>query len=156
MERFRLRPMTAAEFAAYRARLIPSYAAEHVEAGDWDPDRAEELSARAIDDLLPAGPQTAGMLMLMAENGEGEQVGNVWIALDRPRPGAAWIYYIEVSPGQRGKGYGRTLLNAAEEAAAQHGITAMGLNVFGSNAVARKLYESNGYQVASLVMQKPL
>jgi ribosomal protein S18 acetylase RimI-like enzyme len=96
------------------------------------------------------------MLLLMAENGEGEQVGNVWIALDRPRRGAAWLYYIEVSPGQRGKGYGRTLLNAAEEAAAQHGITAMGLNVFGTNAVARRLYESSGYQVASLVMQKPL
>lgn len=148
--------MTAAEFGAYRARLIPSYAAEHVQAGDWDPDRAEELSARAIDDVLPAGPRTAGMLMFVAETGQGDQVGNVWIALDRPRPGAAWIYYIEVSPEHRGEGYGRALLNAAEEAAAQRGVTAIGLNVFGANAVARRLYETNGYQVASVVMQKPL
>jgi ribosomal protein S18 acetylase RimI-like enzyme len=156
MEQFRLRTMTATEFNTYRARLIPAYAAEHVEAGDWDPDQAEALAARQLDDLLPAGPQTAGMLLLVAQAGEDENVGHVWIALDRPRPGAAWIYDIEVSPGHRGRGYGRLLLQAAEEQAGQRGATAIGLHVLGTNAVARKLYESAGYQATSLVMRKPL
>lgn len=156
MEQIRLRPMTAAEFVTYRARLIPDYAAHHVQAGDWDPGQAETLAARHLDDLLPAGPQTGGMFLLVAENSTGERVGQVWIALDRPRPGDAWIYDIEVSSGQRGKGYGRALLQAAETQAGQRAAKAIGLHVFGANAVARKLYESSGYQVTSLVMRKPL
>jgi ribosomal protein S18 acetylase RimI-like enzyme len=156
MEQIRLRPMTAAEFKSYRAALIPAYAAGHVQAGDWDPDQAEALAARQTDELLPAGPQTAGMLMFVAETRDDEHVGHVWIALDRPRPGAAWIYDIEISAEQRGKGYGRALLQAAEEQAQQRGATAMGLHVFGANTVARRLYESAGYGVTSLVMQKPL
>jgi ribosomal protein S18 acetylase RimI-like enzyme len=57
---------------------------------------------------------------------------------------------------QRGKGYGRALLRAAEEQAAQQGIDTIGLNVFGSNAVARELYQSSGYETASLHLRKQL
>lgn len=156
MEQIRLRPMTTAEFTAYRARLIPAYAAHHVQAGDWDPEQAETLAARQVDELLPAGPQTGGMLLLVAETRAGEQVGQVWIALDRPRPGEAWIYDIAINPEQRGKGYGRALLQAAEAQAGQRAAKAIGLHVFGANTVARELYESSGYQVTSLVMRKPL
>jgi ribosomal protein S18 acetylase RimI-like enzyme len=151
-----MRPMTTEEFKTYRTRLIPAYAADHVNAGDWDPEEAETRAAREIDDLLPTGPQTAGMLLLAAENGDGEQVGQVWIALNRSRPGNAWIYDIEIGPGHRGKGHGRTLLQAAEERARQHGASTIGLHVFGANTVARNLYESSDYQVTSLVMRKPL
>jgi hypothetical protein len=35
-------------------------------------------------------------------------------------------------------------------------VKAIGLNVFGPNTVARTLYESAGYQVASLQMHKAL
>jgi hypothetical protein len=50
-----LRPMTDAEFTALLARLIPDYAADKVEAGDWAPDEAETLAARVTAELLPAG-----------------------------------------------------------------------------------------------------
>ncbi len=83
-------------------------------------------------------------------------MGVVWVALDRPRTGEAWIYDIEVNPEHRGKGYGRALLQAAEEEAAQHGSKAIGLNVFGTNTVARQLYESAGYQITALNMRKEL
>jgi ribosomal protein S18 acetylase RimI-like enzyme len=156
MAQIRLRQMTAEEFTTYRAQLIPSYAAGHVQAGDWNPEEAETLAARQVDDLLPAGPQTAGMLMLTAETAESEQVGMVWIALNRSRPGSAWIYRIETSSAQRGKGYGRALLQAAEEQARQHGSSTIGLHVFGANTVARKLYDSSGYEATSLVMRKQL
>ncbi len=32
------RPMTEAEFATFRARLVGSYAANHVAAGNWSPE----------------------------------------------------------------------------------------------------------------------
>jgi ribosomal protein S18 acetylase RimI-like enzyme len=156
MEQLRLKPMTDAEFKAFRAHLIPAYAADHVQAGDWDPDEAQTRAARETDELLPAGPQTAGMLLLTAGNSDGEQVGHVWVGLGRPCPGSAWIYDIEISPEHRGKGYGRALLHAVEEQARRHGASAIGLHVFGANTVARKLYESSGYQATSLAMRKPL
>jgi ribosomal protein S18 acetylase RimI-like enzyme len=156
MTELRLRPVTAAEFDAWRARLIPDYAADKVRAGDWSAQEAESLAAEQTDSLLPAGAQTPGMLLLAAETPDGEPVGVVWVALDRGRPGAAWIYDIEVRPEQRGKGYGRSLLQAAEQHSAQHGATEIGLNVFGSNAVARSLYESSGYEITAINMRKRL
>ena len=155
MDRLQLRSMTAAEFETYRAKLVPEYAAEHVRAGDWTADQAETLAAREVNDLLPAGPDSSGMLLLVASTPGGEAVGVVWVALDR-LPGEAWIYDIEVNQEHRGKGYGRALLQAAEQEAAQHGSKSIGLNVFGTNTVARRLYESSGYQVTALNMRKDL
>ena len=155
MEGLQLRSMTVAEFETYRARLVPEYAAEHVRAGNWAADQAETLAARQVDELLPAGPDSPGMLLLVASTPGGEPVGVVWVALDR-RPGEAWIYDIEVNAEHRGKGYGRALLQAAEHEAAQHGSKAIGLNVFGPNTVARRLYESAGYQITAMNMRKDL
>ncbi len=156
MDRLQLRSMTAAEFDTYRARLVPEYAAEHVRAGDWAADQAETLATRQLNDLLPAGPDSPGMLLLVASTSGGEPVGLVWVALDRPRAGEAWIYDIQVNPEHRGKGYGRALLEAAEQEAARHGSQAIGLNVFGTNAVARRLYESSGYEITAMNMRKEL
>lgn len=156
MTDLRLRPLTAAEFDAWRARIVPAYAAEKVAAGDWTAEEAEGLAAGQTDSLLPAGIHTPGMLLLAADTLDGEQVGAVWVALDRARPGAAWIYYIEVRPEQRGKGYGRALLRAAEQYSARYGATEIGLNVFGPNAVARSLYESSGYEITAVNMRKRL
>ena len=155
MDRLQLRSMTAAEFETYRAKLIPEYAAEHVRAGDWTADQAETLAAREVNDLLPAGPDSPGMLLLVASTPGGEPVGVLWVALDR-RPGEAWIYDIEINAEHRGKGYGRALLDAAEQEAAQRGSKAIGLNVFGTNTVARRLYESAGYEITAINMRKEL
>lgn len=156
MEGLLLRSMTAAEFAVLRSRLIREYAAEKARIEDFAEDAAESLSAARFDSLLPEGPGTAGMLLLAADNQDGEQVGLVWLALNQPRPGEVWIYYIEVSADYRGKGYGRALLQAAEERAAGHDARAIALNVFGGNVIARRLYESTGYAVAAISMRKEL
>jgi hypothetical protein len=39
MEELQLRPMTEDEFDAYRARIIPDYAATRVGAKDWEADK---------------------------------------------------------------------------------------------------------------------
>lgn len=153
-----LRPMTDDEFVKYRARLIEDYANEHVKAGNWSAEEAPARSAADIDELLPEGASTTDMLVMMAEADDGESVGLVWLAVRRPMspPGAAWVFDIEVDAGHRGKGYGRTLLEAAETLLREHGVKSVGLNVFGHNAVARRLYESAGYQVMSQQMTKQL
>src|SRR6266571_3639782 len=78
MEELVLRAMTTVEFDAYRARCIPEYAEDHVRAGDWSAEQAEGLAARQIDELLPAGPATPGMLLLSAETADGGSLGLVW------------------------------------------------------------------------------
>lgn len=148
--------MTSDEFDAYRARSISGYAAVHVAAGDWAPENAQRRAARDTDQLLPAGVDTSGMLLLVAETEELGLIGTAWLAVDAPDKSGAWVYDIEIVPERRGEGHGRVLLEALEQLAAEHGATTMGLNVFGDNAVARSLYESSGYRTASLVMRKTL
>jgi ribosomal protein S18 acetylase RimI-like enzyme len=150
--------MTSDEFGVIRPRLVRDYAAENVAAGNWTPDGAVSRAAEQTDELLPQGVDTPGVLMLIAETTEGVSVGFLWLALERQpgNGGRAWIYDIEIWPEFRGQGFGRALLAAAEEEAASHGVGSVGLNVFGTNSVARNLYESAGYRVSTMHLKKEL
>jgi ribosomal protein S18 acetylase RimI-like enzyme len=148
--------MTAAEFVVYRERTIREYAADHVRAGNWSPSEAEHLAAQETDELLPNGVDTPGMLLLVAETASQGVIGIVWIELQHKQTTGAWIFDIEIVPMHRGRGYGRALLRAAEREVKKHGVESVALNVFGDNAVARQLYESSGYEVASVFMRKRL
>ena len=158
MQKLIMRPMSSSEFDAFRAREISGYAAEQVGAGNWTEDESETRSAELTDSLLPLGVETPGTLLLIGETPEGVQIGHVWVTLQRQHGSGsgALIYDIEIEPEHRGKGFGRALLMAAEEETARHGVSKIGLNVFGSNKTARSLYESAGYQVASTQMYKEL
>jgi ribosomal protein S18 acetylase RimI-like enzyme len=150
-----VRGMTWEEFDAYRRRSVHTYAAEHVQAGDWSPDQALELAEKETDELLPDGVETPGMVLLVGESA-GQMIGIVWAGpAPRQRPGW-WIYDLEVVPDERGRGYGRALLNAAEREIERRGGDTVGLNVFGGNDTARRLYESSGYEITSAQMSKRL
>jgi ribosomal protein S18 acetylase RimI-like enzyme len=148
--------MTDTELKEFLDELIPDYAAGHVEAGDWDPDQATDIATKQVYGLVPEGVRTPSMLLYIAETLNAERVGRVWIGLNHKLPGCAYIYYIEIDAERRGEGYGRALLNAVEEQARRHGARTMGLHVFGTNKVARALYESVGYEVTQLDMRKNL
>jgi methyltransferase (TIGR00027 family) len=154
----RVRPMTVAEFEAWRPRLVSEYAADNVRAGRWREDVAEARSAQELQELLPQGVDTAGMLLFVAESSAGERVGHLWLAIGgRTGSGsAAYIYDIEIDAKHQGHGYGRALLRAAETEAVQNGFDSIALNVFGVNQVARNLYESAGYDIATIEMRKKL
>jgi ribosomal protein S18 acetylase RimI-like enzyme len=148
--------MTGEEFSRYRERAVSEYAAEHVQAGNWKPEEAYQRAEMETDGLLPEGVDTAGMVLLVGESGGGV-VGMVWVGEAPKRTGAGWwVYDIEVVAAHRGRGYGRALLAEAEREARRHGAGSIGLNVFGSNRVARHLYDSSGYEVITLQMRKPL
>jgi len=152
----RLRPMTDYEFALFRTRAIRDYAADKVKAGEWATERSERLAEAQTDRLLPEGPRTPGMLLLMAETDQDGPVGYAWLAVAGPELARAWIYDIAIDEEQRGKGYGRALLNGLEQAAHEHGCGSIGLNVFAGNDVARRLYERAGFHLTSMTMAKPL
>lgn len=63
-------------------------------------------------------------------------------------------YHILINEESRKKGYATYVLQELEEDMKSLGITSMGLNVFGTNPNARKLYEKLGYKTASTAMGK--
>ena len=157
MARLTLTPMGADEVGELMARTAREFAAEQVAAGNWPENSATELGLAETERLLPQGGDTPGMSILTAYDGE-MRVGFVWLNLE-PRiasTGEAWIYDIEVAANLRGRGYGRLLLEAAEDEARRAGATYLGLNVFGANRVARSLYEGSGYEVKTMQMRKAL
>jgi ribosomal protein S18 acetylase RimI-like enzyme len=158
METLRVRPMSVEEFENFRTHTIVEYAAVNVANGLWTHEDSIEKSTQAISTLLPDGLSTAHTLLLTALNQEGKEIGYLWIGLRRtsnPSDGA-WIYDIELYEEFRGKGFGRQLLAEAESQVKSYGVEKLGLNVFGSNTIARNLYESARYQITSQQMTKEL
>jgi ribosomal protein S18 acetylase RimI-like enzyme len=147
--------MTQEEFDVYRRRSISEYAAEHVRAGNWSAEEAEQRAEQETDDLLPNGVDTPGMVLLVGETA-GEAVGLIWVGIAPKQRAGWWIYDIEIVPEQRRRGYGRALLEAAEREVEKRGGDSVGLNVFGGNVLATSLYESSGYQVTAIHMRKSL
>jgi ribosomal protein S18 acetylase RimI-like enzyme len=61
-----------------------------------------------------------------------------------------------MSVEQRGRGYGTAALAALEETLRPRGVTRIGLNVFGKNTGAQRLYARVGYYPIAIAMQKDI
>ncbi|MBT3786614.1 GNAT family N-acetyltransferase [bacterium] len=62
----------------------------------------------------------------------------------------------ELKGNHRGKGYGKKAMHLFEEDVKQRGVKRTGLHVFGFNKAAAGLYQSIGYEITDLSMQKEL
>ena len=56
-----------------------------------------------------------------------------------------WVYYVGVDPDCRGKGFGRAIMDAAEDWLRQRGIVKVQLLVRGENTKVQAFYETLGY-----------
>lgn len=151
-----LRRPTQAELDAWVERSVASYAEDEIAAGRVSREQALARARESYVGLLPDGPDTAGAVLGRLED-DGDAVGWLWVARkpDGP-PDLAWVYDIEIDEAHRGKGLGRQAMLLAEDLARQLGATALGLNVFGGNTVARGLYASLGYTETAVQLRKPL
>ena len=104
--------------------------------GNWSAEDAKERAEKETDELLPKGVDTPEMILFVAE-AAGAIVGLAWVGRAPPQRAGWWIYDIEVVDDQRGREYGRALLEAAERGSLVRDGDSIGLNVFGANAVAR-------------------
>ena len=59
-----------------------------------------------------------------------------------------WVYYVATDPDRRAKGYGRAIMNAAEDWLRAAGIAKLQLMVRRENAKAGAFYQSIGYAEA--------
>lgn len=163
MARVELVPMTEAEFGAFLAVAVPTYAQDKVAAGNWQRGQALELAAQAFQQLLPNGLATPDhfLFSIVAETGSTPAaqtpVGVLWFAVGETGPNrTAFLYNLEVYAPFRRRGYGAQALQAFEEKAIQLGLTSIGLHVFGFNRGAQAMYEKMGYIVTNINMAKSL
>jgi|GEM_PF-710693 len=154
-----LRPFGAAEFADWETEAVAEFANSLTRTGvpaEAARRRAEEIH-RAT---LPQGAASPGTVLRRLVAADGTHLGMIWVALDaRDHPDGrrmAWIYRVETEPGQRGRGYGRALMLAAEDEVLAAGGADLGLNVFATNVPANSLYRSLGYRTYATSVGKPL
>ena len=84
-------------------------------------------------------------------------MGLIWMRANIDRPtNDGFILELYVEEKYRGKGYGKQAMQLIEEKARELGLKSIGLHVFGSNKIARNLYEAVGYEVTSVNMSKTL
>ncbi|MDF3299747.1 GNAT family N-acetyltransferase [Streptomyces tropicalis] len=145
------RPMTEAEFAAWRESEAEHYAHTWAERGVPEAE-ARAKARRDLEQLLPDGLATAHARFSVLEH-EGTRVGVLWLARRDER---GFVFDVEVDAAHRGRGHGRTLMLLAEAQAVAAGRRVLGLNVFAGNTPAERLYESLGYTTVLSALYKPL
>jgi ribosomal protein S18 acetylase RimI-like enzyme len=146
--------MSPERYASWVDHAITGFAADKVSAGNWPVEGSIQRATDEFHSLLPEGMATAGHDVL-AGIADGEEVGILWLFTDPAlTPRESYIYDIEVAAEQRGKGYGRGLLEAGERWCAEQQVTILKLHVFGFNTSAINLYESSGFEVTNLDMAK--
>jgi ribosomal protein S18 acetylase RimI-like enzyme len=148
-------PMTQPEFEAFLERTIPEYAAEHVRAGNWTESESLEKSRKEFEDLLPQGLNSEDNFLYTLYDGD-QAVGMIWMKVKRNPSISGFIYDVYIEERFRGKGYGKRLMLLLEEKTHEMELQSLDLHVFGSNTVARKLYESIGYETTNVLMSKKL
>jgi len=150
----RLRPMRDEEFEAWLPRVRDGYARSMIEEGGFAPEGAKAKAAADTESLFPGGHPSAKQLVFVIE-AKGERVGELWLA-ERMDMGqqCLFVYDIHVDEAHRGRGYGKAAMLFAEDEARRRGLDRVALNVFGGNAVARRLYRSLGYEENAVGMSK--
>jgi ribosomal protein S18 acetylase RimI-like enzyme len=151
-----LRHMTEAEFASWRVEAVESFAADLARALDSPIDTARVRAAAQFEGEFAEGVTSQGHWVFVVMDADGAAVGTLWLGLHPQRPGAGFVYDLEIVERLRQRGYGRAAMLAAEEFLRAEGLTEIGLNVFGFNAPARHVYESLGYQITSIQMRKAI
>lgn len=144
------------------------YEQARIDAGD-SPEEAAVAAASSRERFFPDGAPIDGHRIFTitvgddnsdSDSDEGSDAGWLWIGptADASESGATdwWIWDIEVHAAFRRRGIAEATMLLAEGVARAAGVTAIGLNVFGGNDTARRLYDRVGYGVTSVHMRKAL
>ena len=95
--------------------------------------------------LARRGPNST---ILIGRDGDAI-VATVMVGHDGHR---GWVYYVATDPDRRAKGFGRAIMNAAEEWLRAAGIAKLQLLVRRDNAKAGAFYQSIGYAEAQTIV----
>ena len=151
-----LRPMTEAEFEAFKSWSIEDYAQERARNFGTPIDVERERATDQYAELLPDGLGTEMHRFWQVTAGDsGEAVGQLWVEVADERK-TAFIFFIGIDEARRGNGYAKGALAALEAELRPLGIKRIGLNVFNDNEIAKGLYARQGYYPTNVNMQKDI
>lgn len=150
----KLEKMTEEEFDHYLDYLIPDYAKDLCENFLIPFEKALGESKKLMSDLLPDKQKSADQHVCNIYSLEEEKnVGIIWYNIQNDSK-KAYIYHILIHEAFRKRGYASLVLKELEETVKSSGVSSIGLNVFGNNPSARRVYEKLGYQTESTAMGK--
>ncbi len=139
------------QFSERMPRLKAGYA-DHLRATGMSAERAAEKSEEVHARLLPDGqPRHQDRLLTVLV--DGVPGGLLWLGPLEDEPGVWWVWQIEVDETLRGRGVGRAAMKEAAEVVRAGGGHSLGLDVFGENVAARRLYDSLGFRTTKLQMR---
>lgn len=151
-----LSPIKPEDLPDWIERCHVEYVADLIASGEPE-DLAHEHSSASLNRAFPNQLPAAGHAVFDLIDQTRSMVGYLWIGPDSSEDATAWwVWDIYVEPDRRGGGNGRAAMRLGEEFARSQGARTLGLNVFGSNGAARRLYESLGYESVSVKMRKHL
>lgn len=152
----RIHPVPQERFSEWLETAIAEYARDLLATG-LTVERARCEASTQLRGYFPQGGPSNGHAVFHVVDGEGTEVGYLWVGPDSSSdPGAWWIWDIFIIPAHRGFGFGRAAMELGEQYARSQGATTLGLNVFGSNKTAQALYFSLGFEVTHIKMRKQL
>ncbi len=149
-----LTAMSEAAFGRFLGRTVPEYATEKVAAGNWPLEGSLERSKAEFERLLPGGLRTPKNFLYTITDG-GLEIGAIWLA-GSDEQSQGFIYELYVNEANRARGIAYAAMRLLESEALRHGLTSLGLHVFGHNRVAQRLYEKLGFAVTNISMTKTL
>lgn len=153
-----IKPMTEEAFDEYVNNSVPNYAREKVASGEWAEEDSVERARDVFKQMLPQGLDTPNNhLFQIIDEWNDTPVGVLWIE-ERERAGEkiAFICDVYIDPEYQSKGHASRALRALEDKVRSMGFTGIGLQVFGHNESAHKLYQRLGYLPVNFFMFKKL
>jgi RimJ/RimL family protein N-acetyltransferase len=139
--------MTESEFDAFMEISTLDQVQGQIQAGYLQPENAEEILERQLQQILPQGFETPNHYFFTLEDAELEtKVGGLWYWVQES-DGEKQIFVIDIQvfAEYRRRGYGTQAFRVMEEMAQTMGINTISLNVFKNNHPARAMYEKIGF-----------
>jgi ribosomal protein S18 acetylase RimI-like enzyme len=148
-----LRELLPEEIAPYFEKLWIDYRDE-LESAGYSASYAAESVENNKRMIFTDGKLNPGNLIFYAFE-HNQKIGKLWLMRAEREGKVDWsIYDVETFPEFRGKGLGKSIMLEAENYIKSNGGESVSLSVFGNNLVARKLYESLGYETIRLALKK--
>ena len=142
------------EYAVFARQQVAEYGAQLVRAGEVSAEDGSSVARERLQDLSGDRLRTQGHEFFVARSAhDATLVGWAWLApppafLGPDHERTRWLSQLTVEEPRRGQGWGRAILTAIERYERSRGSRAIWLRVFDWNTAARRLYLSEGYEVA--------
>ncbi len=148
--------MSEGEFEQWWDATMESYAQDLAQATGRPLEAARKRASVQGAEMLPHGLRSANTWLMIICDDSDALVGTLWVGRHPERDDCAYVYDIEVDESRRGEGLGRAAMLAAEELVRDAGFREIGLNVFGFNEAAQRLYASLDYRIVATQLTKRL